>query len=997
MRDTRSYLLTPILLLAVSVQAAGASQDLFKEKISPIIERHCLGCHNDSKPKGKLSMSSRDALLKGGRKGASIVPGDAGASLLLERVTAQDKKTRMPKNREPLSVVEIEDVRKWIKAGAPWPAGLELVERKAAAFDWWSFKPLERSPVPRLEGAEAGWIRNPVDAFVLARLLSKGLKPSAQADRLALIRRLSYDLLGLPPTPAEVDRFRADKSPRAYEELVERLLASKHYGERWARHWLDVVKYADTCGYDKDKLRANAWPYRDYVIRSFNDDKKYSRFVEEQLAGDVFFPGDPDGVLGLGFIAAGPWDFIGHVEVSEAKIDGRVARHIDRDEMVTNTINTFTSLTIQCARCHDHKFDPFTQRHYYGLQDVFAAVDRAERPYDRNPGIARERKELNAGLARARAALKKLEAEAAAAGGGELAGLNKAIGKYAAELKMEKKSPAFGYHSQISARQEEEKWVAVDLGSDVELSGVTLHPCHDEYNNIGAGFGFPVRFLVEAAADKAFSSPVVLADETGGDYPNPGLAAYSAAAKGVKARFVRVRAVKLAPRSNDYIFALGELEAFDKAGKNVARGVKVISKDSIQAPVRWARRNLTDGSWPRAKNETVAAALAEARKKRKELMARLRPPEWLAEQKRLQAAERELSKKLGQLKKAGMVYAAATHFAVQGNFKPTKGKPREIHVLQRGDILKPGEKVRSGILPFSPEDAIELELPEDHPEGARRAALARWITSKGNPLTWRSIVNRAWLWHFGAAIVDSPNDFGRMGQLPSHPGLLDWLACEFRDGDQSFKTLHRLIVTSSAYRQASTWNRESAVIDSGNRLLWRMNRRRLEAEELRDAMLMVSGKLKRSMYGPGFYLFKLEKTAHSPHYEYHKFDPEDPASHRRSIYRFIVRSQPDPFMTTFNCADSSQSTPKRDEALTALQALSLLNSRFSLVMAGHFARRLEAEADSAEGRVRLGVRLLMGREATKAETAELAAYAGEQGLPNLCRVLFNLSEFTYLD
>ena len=246
-------------------------------------------------------MASRDVLLKGGRKGASIVPGDAGASLLLERLTAQDKKTRMPKNREPLSAVEIEDVRKWIKAGAPWPDGIELVERKAAAFDWWSFKPLERPPVPRLEGAEAGWVRNPVDAFVLTRLLSKGLKPSAQADRLTLIRRLSYDLLGLPPTPAEVDRFLADKSPRAYEELVERLLASKHYGERWARRWLDVVKYADTCGYDKDKLRPNAWPYRDYVIRAFNNDKKYSRFVEEQLAGDVLFPGEPDGVLGLGF------------------------------------------------------------------------------------------------------------------------------------------------------------------------------------------------------------------------------------------------------------------------------------------------------------------------------------------------------------------------------------------------------------------------------------------------------------------------------------------------------------------------------------------------------------------------------------------------------------------------------------------------------------------------------------------------------------------------
>ena len=997
MRDTGNYLLTPILLLTVSVQAAGASQDLFREKIAPILEHHCLGCHNDSKPKGKLSLTSRAALLRGGRKGASIVPGDAAASLLLERVTAGDEKTRMPKNRAPLSAAEIEAVRKWIKGGAPWPDGLELAERKRAGFDWWSFKPLERPPVPHLEGAEADWVRNPVDAFVLARLRSKGLRPTAPAGRRTIIRRLFYDLTGLPPSPEEIDRFLADKSPRAYEELVERLLASRHYGERWARHWLDVVKYADTCGYDKDKLRANAWPYRDYVVRAFNDDKKYSRFVEEQLAGDVLFPGDPEGVLGLGFIAAGPWDFIGHVEVAESKIDGKVARYIDRDEMVSNTINTFTSLTIQCARCHDHKFDPFTQRHYYSLQDVFAAVDRADRPYDQNPGTARERKELTETINRAKEDLKRLEEEIASAGGAELAGLDKAIAKYASEAKMDKKSPAFGYHSNISARQEEEKWVAVDLGREVELSAITLHPCHDEYNNIGAGFGFPVRFKIEAAPDREFSEPVTLADETGGDYPNPGLAPYSAPASGTKARFVRVRAVKLAPRSNDYILALGELEVLDGEGKNLARGVKVISKDSIQAPVRWARRNLVDGSWPRAKNEKTAVLLAEARTKRKALLARLKSPGWLAEQRRLQELEKGLSKKLARLKKAGMVYAAATHFAAQGNFKPTKGKAREIHVLHRGDILKPGEKVRPGVLPFSAEDASELELPEGHPEGARRAALARWITSKGNPLTWRSVVNRAWLWHFGSAIVDSPNDFGRMGQLPSHPALLDWLACEFRDGEQSFKALHRLLVTSSTYRQGSTWNKESAMLDSGNRMLWRMNRRRLEAEEIRDAMLLASGKLDRTMYGPGFYLFKLEKTTHSPHYEYHKFDPEDPASHRRSIYRFIVRSQPDPFMTTFNCADSSQSTPKRDEALTALQALSLLNSRFTLVMAGHFARRLEAEAASGEERVRLGIRLLLGREATKAETADLVSYLDGHGLANLCRVLFNLSEFTYLD
>ena len=994
MCKTRRFIFTAALLLLVPAEVR-ATEELFSSKVAPIFERSCLGCHSDSKRKGKLSMASRAALLKGGRKGPALVPGDPTASRLIALVMEKDGKAAMPKNRDPLSAAEVDVLRQWIKAGAPWPEGVALGEKSTADFNWWSFRPLKRPSVPRLEGAKG--IRNPVDAFIRARLAGKGLKPAPEADRLTLIRRLSFDLTGLPPTPAETARFLADESPRAYEELVDRLLDSKHYGERWARHWLDVVKYADTCGYDKDKLRKNAWPYRDYVIRAFNDDKKYSRFVEEQLAGDVLFPGDPEGILGLGFIAAGPWDFIGHVEVSESKIDGKVARYIDRDEMVTNTINTFTSLTIQCARCHDHKFDPFTQKHYYSLQDVFAAVDRAERPYDRNPGTARERKKLESELSKVRGELKKLRDGVAAAGGEELAGLNKAIQKHSSEVKLEKKSPAYGYHSQISKRQEEEKWVAVDLGREVELSRVVLHPSHDEYNNIGAGFGFPVRFFIESAKHKAFPAPTVLADEGAADYPNPGLGEYSVAAKGAMARFVRVRAVKLAPRSKDYILALGELEVFDKAGKNVAEGAKVLSLDSIQAPVRWARKNLVDGSWPRARNQEATAALAAAKKKRQALMARIKSPEWLAGEKNLLAREKGLSAKLGQLKKSGMVYAAATHFKAEGNFKPTMGKPRAIHVLHRGEILEPREKVKPGILPFTADSALEMDLPEGHPEGARRSSLAKWITSKHNPLTWRSIVNRAWLWHFGAGIVDSPNDFGRMGDLPTHPLLLDWLACEFRDGGQSFKALHRLLVTSATYRQSSQWNKESSRVDSGNQLLWRMNRRRLEAEEIRDAMLLASGKLKSDMYGPGFYLFKLEKTAHSPHYEYHKFDPEDAASHRRSIYRFIVRSQPDPFMTTFNCADSSQSTPKRGEALTALQALSLLNSKFTLVMAGHFASRLKAEARSVEEQVQLGVHLVTGRKATEVELKALSAYATRHGLANLCRVLFNLSEFTYLD
>jgi hypothetical protein len=275
--------------------------------------------------------------------------------------------------------------------------------------------------------------------------------------------------------------------------------------------------------------------------------------------------------------------------------------------------------------------------------------------------------------------------------------------------------------------------------------------------------------------------------------------------------------------------------------------------------------------------------------------------------------------------------------------------------------------------------------------------LAEWITRKDNPLTWRSIANRIWLWHFGQGIVETPNDFGRMGLPPSHPELLDWLAIEFRDSGGRFKHLHKMIVTSSTYCQSSAVSEKFAQIDSNNRYHWRMNRRRLEAEALRDAILAVSGALNNQIGGPGFYLFKLEKTAHSPHYEYHKFDPADPKSHRRSIYRFIARSQPDPFMTTLDCADSSQSTPKRDETLTALQALSLLNNKFTLHMANRFASRIEKESKTLRGRIRRAHQLTTGRPPRPEEMVALEGYAQKHGLPNLCRVLFNLSETTYLD
>ncbi len=981
------------LLMGGSLLADQADEQLFRDQVAPLLVKHCFSCHNDTDQKGDFSLETRTALFESGM----LEPGDPDGSQLLQMLVGSGgKRAAMPKDQDPLAAEEVQLVREWIQAGAAWPEGYNIREAVPADLDWWSFKTVRRPAVPVSPGDD--WSRTSIDRFILARLQEKGLSPSPQADRLTLIRRLSFDLTGLPPTPAQVDDFLEDPAPDAYEQLVDRLLASPAYGERWARHWLDVVKYADTCGYDKDKLRPNAWPYRDYVVRSWNQDKPYGRFIQEQLAGDVLFPGDPDGILGLGFIAAGPWDFIGHVEVPETKIDGRIARHIDRDEMVTNTLNTFCSVTIQCARCHNHKFDPFTQQHYYNLQTIFAAVDRAERPYDVDAGAQQRRQDLETRVSEINQQRLALEETIRNAGGEEFKKLEKQHAELVARAAMKPKHPAFGYHSAIVPGQQTTKWVQVDLGTSRQVTRVILRPCHDEFNEIGAGFGFPVRFRVEASDDAGFKNAVtLLEDQTMADVVNPGIVPWRIKSPAFKARYIRLTATRLAVRSKDYILAISELELLDADGKNIARGAAVQALDSIEAPDRWRRANLTDGIYPQVKDEAAAVASLAVAGRLQQIRARIHTPERREQMARLAMQLASVQKDLAALPAGRMVYAAATNFKPQGGFHPTGGKPRSIHLLHRGNILDPRTPSRPGTIPIGAGFPVEFELDEDHQEGSRRVALARWITRPDQPLTWRSIVNRLWHYHFGQGIVGSPNDFGRMGQLPSHPELLDWLSAELLGNGQSLKSIQRLIVTSSVYRQSSGHREAAARKDGSNQLLWRMNRRRLEAEEIRDAVLSTSGRLDRRMYGPGFYLFMLEKTAHSPHYEYHKYDPADATTHRRTIYRFIVRSQPDPFMTTLDCADSSQSTPRRNETLTSLQALSMLNHRFNLAMAEHFSSRLEGEAEDLAGQVSAGFRLVTGRHPGKRELEQLVSYASEHGMPNFCRVLFNLSEFVFVD
>lgn len=987
-------LLGSVLANAVLVGAA-AGQDTdaaLGERVRELLRQRCVDCHGGETREAGLRLDSRTGIERGGDFGPVVQAGQPEQSELLRRVTTTNEAKLMPPDGEPLAAEEIALLREWIAAGAAWPSLTQAeaaaeVEQRDPRLDHWAWQALMPARIPETAIELSGWenveaARSPIDRFIRDRLATERLAPSPAADRRHLIRRLYFDLHGLPPAPEAVAAFVMDPDPLAYEKLVDRLLASPRYGERWARHWLDVVHYGDTHGYDKDQPRPHAWPYRDYVIRAFNEDKPYARFIQEQVAGDVLFGETRDGQEALGLIAAGPWDLIGHLEVPETKTDGKIARHLDRDDMVANTIGTFNSVTIHCAQCHQHKFDPVTQEDYYALQAVFAAIDRDNREYSTDPEIQRQW----IALARQQDELQQrqvaLQRELAERGGQELARLEAQI----ATAGQDGRSAQGGYHSQIEASPEALKWVQIDLGQPRAIHNVVLHPCYDDFNGIGAGFGFPVRFRIEAANDAELTQDVItIADRTAEDVANPGIARQTFPTE-VTARYVRISATRLAPRSDDYIFALAEIEVLSATGENLALGQGVESLDSIEAAPRWTRSNAADGVSP----ALAAADPAPLQAERQQWLSErgLTPlAEELAEVERGLAAIATERNALGPRQQ---VYAATTH--------KRGGQPRPIHFLARGNVLTPLQEVPPGTLSLLEMLPSRFDLPQGHSEGERRVALARWLSNHDNPLTWRSIVNRVWQYHFGRGLVSTADDFGLMGSTPSHPELLDWLAGEFRDNGGSFKWLHRQIVCSATYRQSSGPRRDGLAMDVDNRLLWRQTPRRLEAEAIRDSVLAVAGTLDLTMGGPGWQDFVVEHPEHSPHYKYELADPADRRLWRRSVYRFIVRSQTQPFLTVLDCADPSMRVDRRNQSISALQALALLNNGLMLVQASEFAARLRREVGEAlPAQVTRAHQLALGRAPDAAEQAALEALGADHGLENVCRALFNLNEFVWID
>lgn len=994
----------PFLTLAafglLEVPGYGVAPD-FEKEVAPILETKCLFCHDAKAKKGKFDLSS-----------APSARAHAPFDEILDLVSGPDPE--MPKNEPPLSEAEVKILAAWITAGAPWPEARQLAYNPKRDLDWWSLKPVQEGLIDESTLSS----RNPIDHFIDQKLAGKGLKPLAPADPATLVRRLSYDLTGLPPGEVisnQLSVISGIKTPNTdhrspitnadWSALVDELLASPTFGEKFGQHWLDLARYGETHGYDKDKPRNNAWPYRDYVIRSFNEDKPYGRFVREQVAGDVLFPGTPDGVVALGFLAAGPWDLIGHIEVGEGKLDGRIAKHLDRDEMVSAVFNVFQSTTVQCAQCHHHKFDPVRMEDYYRLHAVFAAVDRADRVYaGLPPEQEKKRLELTSKINTLKGEKSKIEGDHKKLVAAKASGVDQRIAELKEKHGAPELRPQHGFHSQIANKPDEEKWVQLDLGKAVPIAEIRLRPAYDDFGGIGAGFGFPLRYRVEGSDDAEFKTGVtMLRDATDRDQTNPRTAPVSIGAEGHAFRFVRLTATKLAERSKDYILALAEIEVSGAAdAANLAKTATVSAKDSIESGERWRKTNLIDGIYHRElSDETALATLHALQTDRRAIEESLRSPE---NEKRVEAIGKELAPLEGQLKtipQGELVYAAATQFTQAGGFRPTGGKPRAIHVLHRGDLKAPAEAVAPGAVPLWPgaPETFPGFTTESWDEGKARAALADSLVSGDNPLVWRSLANRIWQWTMGLPLVGTPNDFGRGGLLPTHPELLDYLAATLRDDPgQSVKSLVRLIVTSEAYRRGSGHDEANAAIDAGNAYHWRANRRRLSAEEFRDSVLAVSGKLNHATGGKPFQDFIVEKPEHSPHYQYHLHDPNDPASHRRTIYRFVVRSQPQPMLTTLDCADPSMSVPSRDESTTALQALTQWNSRFVEAMAVHFAGRLKKEApESPEAKVELACRLATGRAPSPEEREVLAGHLKDHGEESLARVVLNLNAFVYVD
>ena len=810
-----------------------------------IIKTNCLVCHGESRTSG-LDLRTDEGVRAGGEGGPVIEPFDAQASRLYQFITHEQKPAMPPKRK--LAEADIDLLRRWIEAGAPLDAFEKVMadasgeKRKADLArlenrpikpeerSYWAFQSPKRVAPPRL--ADSGWGRNPIDSFLLAAMKTRGLKPAPPADRRTLIRRAYLDLLGLPPSPDEVEAFVNDSAPDAWERLIDRLLASPHYGERWARHWLDLVRFADSGGFEFDIDRPDAWRYRDYVVNSFNADKPYDRFVREQLAGDEYAPDTSEAMIATGFLRLGP-------EVTGAGTAGERARQDSVDDIITTSSLTFMGLTVGCARCHDHKFDPIPQKDYYRMQAVFYSAKPVSFPM------------IDAG--------------------------------------------ALAAHKKETQRIEDQIKVLRKAKSELEAPHL--------------------KALVEETVSR-LPEYLQIAWRTPEEQRTPG-------------QRLNVRQIQRTLRDD-------------------AASMKITPKD-VQSRMS-----------------------EEERRRQQELVAQI------------EALEKQKPKP----------YPTARAIGEDGP------QARASYFLRRGSVDQKGTLMTPGVLSVASEDEYAFPTPPANARSSwRRRGFAEWLVSPRNPLTARVMINRIWQHHFGEGIVRTPSNFGKMGEPPSHPELLDWLALEFIERGWSMKQMHRLMMTSEAYRMSSDDVAANVAIDPENRLFWRMPRVRLEAEIIRDEILAVAGNLDRKLGGPAIYPYIDPKLFQSSTKRtWPGSSDEDPATWRRSLYVYSKRSIRYPLFETFDQPNLINSCERRNRSTIAPQALLLMNNHFVLLEAKSFAGRLQREAgEGAEAQVDRAYRLALGRPPTDFERQQTVEFirSGPQGLTDFSHLLFNLNEFVY--
>ncbi len=1001
-----------------------AAPDRPEQHSTEILERRCIQCHGPSTQQGQLDLSTRAGALQGGTRGPALAPGDPAKSLLIARILADE----MPPG-SPLPADERQELREWVAAGAGWP---EAMAERRAGLDWWSLQPLSE-PAPLTSGsAPTDWQASAIDRRVFSRLAAAGLRPAPPAGRRDLIRRVSYTLIGLPPEPAQIEAFLHDVSPDAYEKLVDRLLASPHYGERWARHWLDLVRFAESEGFERDLPREHSWPYRDYLIRSFNDDKPYRQFAIEQLAGDVAEPVTHDSIVATTMLTLGPVDAVG---LTSALGDERALIREDLLEDMLGTITqAFLGLTVNCARCHDHKFDPITQEEYYQMKSAFQAVWPPTRPVpeagldiflphgrplltplekqdrdQRMAGIERRLERIDSELGSLYRSVRPADGASGAPaplarwtfdvdGRSDFAPLHlRFIGSAEAHSGTFRKVPGRDESSELPQADQDDPGIVPNFGVSALIEGDIAEKTLEAWLEVDS-IPEKAQTVMEIRSLSGYRGASVDGIRfVPGDSPrweNYSIGRFRSQDSGGPDEALepgtRVHvAISYRQDGTITVFRDGELhgkpylpDTSVPAGRlQIYRSDDALLRFEANQHFRISEARLYDEA---LSGDQVAASYAAGIENFDAAQLRDRMPHSERELIATLEGERErLATELKGLPKPKLAYAAAI-------------RPSEpTHVLLQGKVDQVGRQVGPAGLSCVQGLQAGLDLAPRADEGERRLAMAEWIANPSNPLFARAIVNRVWQQHFGHGFVTNPSDLGFNGGQPTHPELLDWLASDFVRQGWSLKALHKRILMSQAFRQSSRFDPNAAAQDADNRLLWRFLPRRLDAESVRDSMLAASGDLNRAFNGPSFRPFEYGDARGSLK-RYLLTHADTPDHRRRTVYRMNIITAGDPMLEALDCPLPAVKTPQRRSTTTALQALSLMNSAFVQQRVEGFSARLRREAPQLDGRIRHAFALAYGRSPDRREMAASRRLVQDHGLESLCWGLLNSSEFLYV-